>query len=270
MTQLTIFSDISGRVTRKEDTPMVTVAGVAIKTECVSRIRALIPSDFPKWGKCDHKQAKLITDLLVNEVVAVSALCLDCDTPEWESFWGESEKLRVEITRQDKGKAGFVKASNVARFYLFGWAVAVATAHAVKIGPRTKILDWQGLEIIEQTVICDADLNGEETTDMFKEFWTKRGNQPMTRSIGFKFTTRSVSLETEEREPLLYLADYLAGLVLCSRRIDQDRNGFPLTQQQAYSCLTRINSTGKAKIEADVFKINFRDIFGAAMDVAGI
>lgn len=270
MTQFTIFSDISGRVTQKKDTPMVTVAGVAIKTEHVNRIRALIPSGFPKWGKCDHQQAVLITELLVNEAVAVSALCLNCDTPEWETFWVESEKLRVEITKQDRGKVGFVKASNLVRYYLFGWAVAVATAHAVKIGTRTKIVDWQGLEIIEQTVGCDADLNGKETIDIFREFWTKRGDQPKTRSIGFKFITRSVSLETEEQEPLLYLADYLAGLVHCSRSTDLNRNRFPLTQQQSFNCLTRITSSGKAQVNNDVFNLHFRDIFGQVMDAAGL
>lgn len=270
MTQFTILSDIAGRITRKTDAPIVTVAGVAIKTEDVNRIRALIPADLPKWGKCNYHQTMLITEILANETIAVSALCLNCNTPEWETFWDESEKLRVAITKQDKKKVGFAKAPNVARYYLFEWAVAVATAHAVKIGPRTKIVDWQGLEIIEQTVICDADLSGQETTDMFREFWTKRGHQPKTKSIGFRFVTRNVSLETEEQEPLLYLADYLAGLVHCSHIIDSGRNRFPLTQQQAYNCVTRINSSGKAKVYSDEFNLDFRDIFGEAMDAANI
>jgi hypothetical protein len=270
MTRYTVLADIAGQVARTTNTPRVTVAGVSVRTEEASRIRALLPYDLPKWGQSSLEHAERITEILAAEAVAVSALSLNRDTPEWVKFWDESEKLRKEITKQDGKKVGFAKAPNVARYFLFGWAVTVATAYAVKIAPRTRVVDWQGLEIIEQTVICDADLSGQETTDLFRRFWMERGHQPRIKSMGFKFITRDVTLATEQDEPLLLLADYSAGLVHCSLIQNPARIRLPLTQQQAHRCVTRIDTLGKAEIYSGNFNLEFREIFGEVMNEAGI
>jgi len=243
---------------------------VVIKTEEADRIRAVLPHDFPKWGQCKIEHAKIVTEILATEAVAVSALSLNRDTPQWEKFWEESERLCNAITNQDRKKVGFAKAPNIVRYFLFSWAVSVATAYAVKNAPRTGVLDWQGLELIEQTVICDNDLAGQETTDLFRSFWMERGHQPKTASLGFKFVTRSADLASEEDEPLLLLADYLAGLVHCSQIQSPGRVKLPLTQQQAHMCLAHIDTLGKAEIYAGDFNLEYREIFGEVMDRAGI
>lgn len=270
MTRYTIIADMAGKLARVTTNPRVTVAAVAFGSEDVERIRQSIPADLPKWALCSLAQAEMMADFIAHEAVAVAALSTLRDTPEWDAFWQESAKLQAAITRQDRKKAGFVKAANVTRCALFGWVVTLATAHAIKIAPRTRLLNSRGLEIIEQDVIFDADVSGDENIEVFRSLWTERRPQPKTNSIGLELLVRDCTLANEQDEPVILLPDYLAGMVHCSRISDPRTLPLPLTQQQAHNCVARIDTLGKAEIYRGAFNLKFREMFGEVMSAAGI
>ena len=102
---------------------------MSVRTEEASRIRALLPYDLPKWGQSSLEHAERITEILAAEAVAVSALSLNRDTPEWVKFWDESEKLRKEITKQDGKKVSNSHFGGALAGLRFGRRVREAAQH---------------------------------------------------------------------------------------------------------------------------------------------
>ena len=131
----------------------------------------------------------------------------------WNRFWKAAKPLQDAIVAQDRVPAGFIKPANVALFSLMGQAFALALAQAIKIARTTGLLDFRGKELIERTIVCDSDIQGDENIAVFKSFWERSDqNQPLMEKLGVRFITRSVNVMTEQDEPLLLLSDYAAGI----------------------------------------------------------
>jgi hypothetical protein len=262
----TIFADIAGRVAQDTSgSDRMTAAAMAIETQGVAALRGAPAGNLPKWRDCTLKDVEAVVELLIRKAAAVSAVTVYKDTDAWRKFWSDAEPLQKAIVVQDRRVAGFVKPANVVIYWLFGHAFALATAHAVKIGPKTRIVDYRGREAIERTIVCDSDVKGEENIEVFKSMWERHdGSQPRMEQLGFRFYTRDVLVTTEQDEPLLLYADYLAGLVHAAYITDRGRIPLPLSPDDAKRLLDRLSGSGKLAFHSSEFDLIYEDVFGEA------
>lgn len=266
MNRYTLFADIAGRVALDTTgSDRVTGAAVAVATQEVPAVRSKVVGCFPKWRVATLADAERAVDLLVAETAAVSAVTVHKDTDAWRQFWADAPPLHEAIVAQDRRGAGFVKPANAVTFWLFGSAFALASAHAIKTGLSQRLVDHRGREAIERTIVCDSDIKGDENIDVFESLWERAdGSQPRLERMGLRFYTRSVAVTTEDEEPLLFLADYLAGIVHAAFITDPGRLRLPVSHDEAKRLLRRLSDSGKAVIQSLIFNLSYRDIFGEA------
>ena len=267
MNRYTLFADIAGRVSLETaGNPRVTAAAVAVESARVEEIRAKVLPARPKWSKCTLADAQHMTTLLARECAAISVVSVNKDTEAWRQFWEDAKPLQAAIVAQDRRIAGFAKPSNVAVFWLFGLAFALASAHAVKIGPSNRIVDYRGRELIERTILCDSDIQGEENIAVFRSLWDRHdGSQPLLDKLGIRFTTSEVRVVTDDDEPLLLLADYAAGLAHSSLITDPGRIRLPLTSDDTKPLMKVLHDSGKLALQAGNFELKYEEIFGQVM-----
>ena len=130
------------------------------------------------------------------------------------------------------------------------------------LGARPTLLDDHGRMLIERTIICDSDIQGKKNTEVFKSFWEQSDrSQPSMESLGLRFVTRDVQVTTEQQEPLLLLADYLAGIVHVAHIIP-GRIPLPHSPDRAKQHLTALLRSGKTVVKTETFSLRHGDIFG--------
>ena len=144
----------------------MTAAAVAVHSANATVTRDQI-NKLPKWRDCTIEDAEAAVQLLA-EAASVAVVSMTKDPERWPEFWDAAKPLQDAIVAQDRRPAGFVKPANVALFALLASAYGVALAHAVKVSRGTAILDHHGLELIERTIVCDTDVQGEENLSAFR------------------------------------------------------------------------------------------------------
>jgi hypothetical protein len=270
MSRFTFFTDISGRVTLDaKGNPRVTAAAIVFPSDRVATIANQMPQHLPKWQACSEHDAANAVDLLIEEAVSVGIFSLNKDTDAWRKFWKDAEPLQTAIVKQDRRPAGFIKPANVMAFSLIGGACAVATGHALRVGPKTRIIDYRGRDLIERTIVCDSDIGGTENVEVFRGLWERSdGAQPRLEQAGFKLLTREVRVTTEQQEPLLLLADYAAGISHAALITDPGRIRLPLGNGHAKELLGSLYDSGKLALHSGNFDLKYEDAFGDAVALA--
>jgi hypothetical protein len=191
------------------------------------------------------------------------------DVQHWPQFWADAKSLQEAIVAQDGTPAGFIKPANVALFALLVEVYGIATGHAVKVSRGIQILDYRGLELVERTIVCDTDIQGDENISAFKSFWDRSDiQQPGMAELGFRFVTSDVLIRTEEQEPLLLLADYAAGIAHSAHIENPGLLPLPLAHKDAKDLLAELQKSGKLVVIAKPFDVKYADIFGEALEAA--
>jgi hypothetical protein len=215
MGRVTVFADIAGRVARDtKGNERVSIGAVAIETARINAAFAQIAPALPKWRNATSESLSAILDLLQTHADAIAVLTVDKTVPQWEQFWDDAAYVNTWMASHLKGPTGFTKAANVIKFWLFGLGVTSATATATRLRRLTTLLDPHGRERVQQSVVCDGDIEGVENIRAFHRLWeTRNKQQPLTHSLGMHIVTDSLTLASEQSSPLLNLADYAAGIV---------------------------------------------------------
>jgi hypothetical protein len=129
------------------------------------------------------------------------------------------------------------------------------------------VTDANGLSAVDLTIVCDSDIQGAENISVFEDLWTARmSKQSLLAQLGLARHTRSVQLATEQQEPLLLLADHLAGAThafLSPTGVDRppaiSADDLAIIQA-AYQGLPNVASPVET-----IFNIRHADIFGATL-----
>lgn len=268
MTRYAIFADIAGQVTLDTSGgPRVTCAAIALESSMVENVLSHLPNALPKWRSSSEETAARIFDLLASRSSAVGVVSVDRNTRAWGKFWQDVKPLHDAIVAQDRLVAGFVKPANIVKFYLHGTASAIALGQAVLRNGPGNLLDRQGRHLIERTVVCDSDLQGEESIELFKSFWRRHDQrQPLVNNLGIQIVTHSVRLVTEQQEPLLLLADYAAGVLHAASSDSEGRVRFPISRTAAQELESRLVQSGKLAKQDLLFDFTYDEIFGLMMD----
>jgi hypothetical protein len=220
-------------------------------------------------GKCTLSDAETVVDLLASRAVSVGIFSVNKDTVAWRQFAEDEKTLQRAFVAQATPLAGWAKASNLLTFYLLSGACAIAIGHGLTNAPPG-IVDINGLQMIDCSVVCDSDISGKENIEVFQSFWDQR-HAPISRlaTLGFKVTNEAARVATEQEEPLLLLPDYAAGIAHASLLPSPGRLSLPLTHGQANELIAHLKQIGKITIENTEFDISYDEIFGPIMEQAG-
>jgi len=208
------YMDVSGVVNETvSGHEYVTVAGVCVLPDSGDAVRKSA-SSLPKWGNSTFEHASAAADLICGTTLAAVALTLFKDTTAWADFWSRSKQYRGRLaqTAHDRTGAAFTKAANVLKYMLFGDCSAALLGETVKRVGKPTLLGADRLSAVQLQIVCDTDIQGEENISVFQYLWKHlEGNQPLINELGLSEHVSSVAFATEQEEPLLLLADHLAG-----------------------------------------------------------
>jgi len=213
--RLTYVIDVAGRVSRATiGAEFVSAGGVCLPTGALRSIRRRLPPDLPKWRNASDEHLRVVLDTLFREAFSVTAVVFNKATPQWPTFWAAAEEVHRRTASLGGGSIAFLKAATQVRYLLFSQAAALTGAHAVRENCFPRLARKDGcLLLVDEQHIYDREIDGPDNVDAFRATWEARNaEQPLTKSLGLQIRATSITFETEQREPLLLLADYVAGI----------------------------------------------------------
>ena len=263
MGRITLFADIAGRVARDTNgNERVSVGAVGIETCKLDAALSLLPISIPKWRDATPETLAAVMEILEKHVDAIAVVDVDKHVPEWEKFHEDAARVNAWMSSHLRGPTGFTKAANVAKFWLFGYGVTIATATAIRLRRLTTLLDYRGREYVQQAVVCDGEIEGRDNVEAFHHLWkTRNRQQPLTQSLGIHIVTDSVTLASEQSSPLLNLPDYAAGLVHAALSPTNTMCASPISREQVALAFDRVRAIPCSVIEQIRFDVSFADVF---------
>lgn len=209
-----LYMDIAGRVSESIDGyEYVTVGGICILPETIDTLRSQC-SNLPKWRDSKLDNALAAVDILGSYVLAALCVRMQKSQPRWRDFWkdGKSHHQSTAQRAENARETAFLKPGTTIKYFLFGECSARLAGELVRSIGRPSIKNSEGLSIVQLNVVCDSDIQGTENIRILKElFENSTNNQPRIRSLGIRLQVTNVRLQTEQEEPILNLADHLAG-----------------------------------------------------------
>lgn len=214
VSRFTQFLDIAGRPSRSDASQYLVAAAVAFPTDDLPTIAAAYTPPANKWSAANPWEASSQMQVLLRSCTAAVVFRVKKTSPAWTDFWTKSDSYHSQMARLNQRTVGFAKAGVLLKYWLFGEASGRVMGDSVRLTGHPKVLTEHGLGSVESTVICDSDIQGQENIDVFSWLFEQVNEQPQSllASVGIHHRIREARLATEQSEPLLYLADYLAGL----------------------------------------------------------
>jgi hypothetical protein len=269
MSRYVIAADIAGRPTLSTaGSNRMTAAAVTVRASLADEARVMARS-LPKWRDADEAIATQAIEQIERNVLGVGIASMTKPPGAWEDFFAAAKPLQDQIVAEDRSPAGFVKPANVGKLVLLVHAYTLAGTQAVKVDRDPHIKDLTGLDLIECTIVCDTEIEGEENLAAFREMWAQSDrHQPKLNSLGLRTVTRNVVVTTDEEDPLLRLADFAAGIAHSALIPQPGRIRMPVEHEAAKRLLGRLNATSKLTLVNQAFDARYEEIFGEALEAA--
>jgi len=267
MNRLSVYADVSGRVTRSTLDGALSFAGAVALESLAADSIAQEMHGLPKWGRCSYEHAEHVVDVLASQALSAAIVRVNRDTDHWRLFVEEAQLLGRAIERQSRAVASWAKPTNLLKFILLGSGCAVATGHALFADKRPRILNARGHQMIECSNVCDSDIQGSDSLEVFKACWSEQ-RLPRSRlaAKGIDMIARDIAVRSEQEEPNLLLADYLAGLGRAALPTERGRS--PLAPDKARRLLGILRQRGKLVTVEEDFSRTHQEIYGELMDRA--
>lgn len=213
MNRYSLFMDISGIIAKNTyDQSSFTVGGIVIATADVGKARTAVSSVGKKWRDMDDASAVEMTEAILVHSVTASARRIRKSQPHWDSFWIEGERFHCFAASVEKSRLGFVKAANVVRYAAFGGCAAQSVGHCLGRHGLPTIVAPNGFCPLELAITCDTDIEGHENIETFRYMWSRlQAQSKMKEAYGVEHQIQAVEFKTEQDEPLLLAADFVAG-----------------------------------------------------------
>lgn len=214
MNRLSLFYDISGRVSKESqyDT-FFTVGGAIIPTGKEDLVRAAIGENTPKWRDTNDLCISVIVDVLKKFTIHCTVVKIKKTEPAWTDFWGVGDQQYQYLSSRTKPKPGFAKSANVLKDWAFGKCSATGLGLYLKSQGKPVVLDPNGFSALYLKIVCDTDIQGQENRQVFEDNWKHWCRvTKLTPRLEIK-PHIEVEFKTEQEEPLLMLPDYIAGYI---------------------------------------------------------
>lgn len=260
---ITLLGDIAGRMAQDSTgSDRVTVAVACIPSGATNYIRKLIPDTCPKWSHATDSHVRLIVKLLRKEAFAISAMSVNKATSEWDDFWTIAARTHRRISDEAKGSVSVLKAATMLKFALYGQCSSLAVAHSIKINEFPLTASNHGVLHVREAHIYDKEIDGDENIEAFSEVWKERNRyQPLVKQLGVKLEAISISRETEQRERLLLLADYAAGIAHAAHSVADALSKSLVSRDCAQRAHADLGATSNYTEISEDFNLRYQDIY---------
>lgn len=240
MVSVTSLGDIAGQVTEaSSNADKVTVGGVCLPSGAIKHIRDSIPLGFPKWRNAEDDHVEYIVNLMLREAFSVCAASLDKTTSDWQAFWSDARSGHAKTITS-------LKPATLIKCLLFAQASTMSLGHSIKVGTMPRVVDRKGQFRITESVIFDDEIQGPDNLEAFVDMWrTISAHQPKLNSLGMHRKVDIPILTTEEREPLLLLPDYVAGILHATNSDANTLSKSKVSESASRLALERLKTTPK-------------------------
>lgn len=219
---VTCFLDAGGRYSHSKDAPLV-FAGVGMWSSAVDRVReallASVPSGLRKWSETegDVNISKAIFRLMAKRQLYGSVNVIWKTGPAWDRYHQAGQVIYEKGAKKAQEAIPYAKPMATLKIHLFGDVMADLYGHMLgrnrHLLPKNKV----PLQNVSVTAVIDSDVHGEVNQRVFKNVLERANDLPNTEHETGIRTEFNVFLKTEQEEPLLYLADHLAGVFYSKR-----------------------------------------------------
>lgn len=213
---ITCFLDVAGRYSHTKDTPLV-LAAIGMWSSAVDAVRdsltTIIKSDFGKWSNPtkDAEIEKAIFRLIAKRQLYGHVEIIWKESPEWEVYHEEGQQIYEKGVRNSQEAIPYAKPMNTLKLQLFGSVMAKLWGHILGLN-RYRLPPRSGpLHSVTVTGVFDSDIQGQTNQEIFRTVIEGVDELPRAEEETGIRTLFKVSIKTEQEEPLLLLADHLAG-----------------------------------------------------------
>lgn len=247
MFRVTSVSDIAGQVTAgSSHADQVSCAAVYLPSGALTHIRRRIPNNLPKWRDATDRDVKLVVRLLRAECLSIGVGSIDKTTDKWRQFWEDAHDAHSKAASTVGASIGYMKAATFIKFFLFGCAASAGLGHGINKRHIHVPMRPGSMFEVEEDLILDNEIQGEDNRDALVTAWRSiNANQPLTRLMGISRVAKTLSLKTEQTEPLLLLADYVAGLQQVERSTANVLSKSKVSKSVAISAIESLRQTGR-------------------------
>lgn len=212
------YLDLSGRISASVDGhEFATVGAISVLPECASALRNCA-AGLPKWRDSDRTMAEEAARVIKGGSLVALTLRVMKASQKWADFWKVGDEYHSAVAQAEgAARSGFLKPANVILYWLYGECSARLMGETVRRLGRPAVLDGRGLSVIQMAVVCDSDIQGDVNRETFLYLWERlERRHPLLNRFGLHVTfSPPVRITTEQEEPILLLADHLAGAIQC-------------------------------------------------------
>ena len=257
---ITCFVDVAGRYSYSKHTPLV-CAAVGMWTSEVNEIResliTVLKSDFQKWSdsKNDPQTVKAIFRLIAKRQLYAFVNIIWKSSVEWEAYHQDGQRIYAKGVQKAQEAISFAKPINTLKLHLFGIAAADLFGYVARLNRNRLPRKDTAFQRVTVTGVFDSDIQGETNQAIAKNVIEGVSELPMTETATRLRVTFKTMIQTEQEEPLLLLADHLAGFHYskkCMERVWR-MSGARFSEQQSLS------SRGGHRIAISLGKTNFEN-----------
>lgn len=245
MFRITSLSDIAGQMTEQSaGADTITVAGVLLPSGGLRQIRKQLPVPLPKWRDAKDSDVDFVVSIALRECLSISAASVDKTAEQWTNFWKDAADVHRAVASLERDSVSFLKAATMIKIILFGHSSAACLGHAVFTKSIPDALRQRGMLDTCEDVIVDNEIQGKDNRDALIEAWrATNSHQPWSNALGLSRKAKSLQLKSEQSEPLLLLADYVAGIVHASHSRANTLSKSRVSAKAAASALARLQSS---------------------------
>lgn len=222
ISNITCFLDAAGRYSHSKDLPLV-VAAVGMWSSAVDEVReslrAAMKSEPIKWSdpKQDAEHVKAVFRLIAKRQLYGVIHIIWKDTEKWDLYHKDGQTIYDTGVKNAQQAMSYAKPMNTLKLQLFGTVMADLYGlilHQNKYRIRQKS---NSLRSVMVKLVFDSDISGETNQKIFKDVMKGVDELPETEKATGIRATFSPSICTEQDEPLLLLADHVAGFYYSQR-----------------------------------------------------
>jgi len=209
----TVASDLSGQPRRDNSSPVLVIAAIGVASEVLTTVRATVRENVPaKWRDGGLAGFRAVQSIIVSHKLPVAVtIVTGISAKPWHDFWDDGQRAATLLHAGSSEKAVFAQSEHTSRMFLFSMNFAHCAGQVLKrrgwkpSAPRPK------RDSVHFNVVFDTDISNLETRELLAvshQEWADWSNVMAWANID---PTIAVEYKTEQEEPLLMLADYVAG-----------------------------------------------------------
>lgn len=214
---LTFFIDAGGRYSHSKEVPIV-FAGLVVETQDVNEIRdsLLMAANGPlcKWSNVKETKecARVIFRLLCERQMIGVVRIVWKNTPEWDQYFIEGQCLYEKAVQKAQKPMPYAKPMATFKLHQFGCVCADLIGFFAKRHLHRLPKKYSPIQPVEVTAVFDSDIQGETNQRVCKIVFAQVEQEMKQTRKQLRISPNIKSeIKTEQEEPLLLLADYLAG-----------------------------------------------------------